>query len=156
MLNGSTQSMEMKTPIRRSMTVESKVSEIEKECRWILSQLEANEFSSEDIFAVHLALEEAFINAVKHGNQMDVSKAIKIDYSVDAEKIEICMTDEGAGFEPAEVPDPREEENLYKTGGRGLFLMRAYMDVIEFNEVGNSVRMVKNRSKKLKVKSASG
>ncbi|MBW8002409.1 MAG: ATP-binding protein [Planctomycetes bacterium] len=147
--------MEMKTPISRSMTVASNVSVIEVECRWILTQLEANDFSAADIFAVHLALEEAFINAVKHGNNMDGSKVIKIDYSVEAEKIEICLTDEGVGFAPDDVPDPRDEENLYKTGGRGLFLMRAYMDVVEFNESGNRVRMVKHRSKKAKTKSAS-
>lgn len=144
--------MVMKIPISRSMTLESRPSVIEEECRWILTQLEANEFSPEDIFAIHLALEEAFINAVKHGNKMNTLKEVKIDYSVDTDKIEISMTDEGGGFKPEAVPDPRSQENLYKTGGRGLLLMRAYMDVVEFNQSGNSVRMVKYRSKKTKIK----
>ena len=146
--------MVMKVPINRSMTLESRPSVIEDECRWILTQLEANEFSPEDIFAVHLALEEAFINAVEHGNKMNPLKEVKVDYLVDTDKIEISMTDEGGGFKPDAVPDPRSQENLYKAGGRGLLLMCAYMDVVEFNESGNHVHMVKHRSKKPKIKSS--
>jgi serine/threonine-protein kinase RsbW len=129
------------------MVVESRPSVIGKICKWILAQLKANNFSQEDIFAVHLALEEAFINAVRHGNKMDPGKQIKIDYSVDLDKIEISMTDQGDGFDPKAVPDPRVGENLYKPEGRGLLLIRAYMDVVEFNERGNRVRMVRYKDK---------
>jgi len=139
--------MASKIPISRSMVVENTPSAIVGVCRWILSELEANNFSQEDIFAVHLALEEAFVNAVKHGNKMDPDKEIKIDYSVDLDKVEISMTDEGDGFEPEAVPDPRCGENLYKTDGRGLLLIRSYMDVVEFNKRGNSVHMVRYKEK---------
>jgi serine/threonine-protein kinase RsbW len=57
------------------------------------------------------------------------------------------VTDEGDGFDPGAVPDPRYGENLYKPEGRGLFLMRSYMDVVKFNERGNSVCMVKHKEK---------
>ena len=139
--------MASKIPISRSMVVENTPSAIVGVCRWILSELEANNFSQEDIFAVHLALEEAFVNAVKHGNKMDPDKEIKIDYSVDLDKVEISMTDEGDGFDPEAVPDPRCGENLYKIDGRGLFLIRSYMDVVEFNKRGNSVHMVRYKEK---------
>ena len=139
--------MASKIPISRSMVVENTLSAIVGVCRWILSELEANNFSQEDIFAVHLALEEAFVNAVKHGNKMDPDKEIKIDYSVDLDKVEISMTDEGDGFDPEAVPDPRCGENLYKTDGRGLLLIRSYMDVVEFNKRGNSVHMVRYKEK---------
>jgi serine/threonine-protein kinase RsbW len=92
-------------------------------------------------------LEEAFINAVRHGNKMDPAKGIKIDYSVALDKVEVAVTDEGSGFDPKAVPDPRYGENLYKPEGRGLFLMRSYMDEIGFNENGNSVSMVKYKEK---------
>jgi serine/threonine-protein kinase RsbW len=92
-------------------------------------------------------MEEAFINAIKHGNKMDAKKEVKIDYSVSSDKVEILMTDLGDGFDPDSVPDPRRGENLYKTEGRGLLLMRSYMDVIEFNERGNRVRMVRYKEK---------
>jgi serine/threonine-protein kinase RsbW len=129
------------------MVVESKPAAISSVREQIVSKLEANSFSEEDIFAVHLALEEAFINAVKHGNKMDAAKEVKIDYSVGPEKVEVSLTDEGDGFDPDSVPDPRFGENLYKPEGRGLFLMRSYMDVVKFNERGNSVCMTKYKEK---------
>ena len=134
-------------PISRSVVTQSIPSSIGPVCEQILSELEANDFSKEDIFAVHLALHEAFLNALRHGNKMDASKEIKIDYSVGSDKTEVIVTDEGNGFEPDNVPDPRLGENLYKTEGRGLLLMHSYMDMVKFNECGNCVRMVRYKEK---------
>lgn len=139
--------MASETPISHKMVVESISSALTSVREGILSVLKANSFSEEDIFAVHLALEEAFINAVRHGHKMDPAKGIEIDYSVTPDKIEVTVTDEGDGFDPAVVPDPRYGENLYKPEGRGLFLMCSYMDAVEFNEHGNSVCMVKYKEK---------
>lgn len=139
--------MVSEAPIRRSIVVESVPSAIVGVCRQILSELEANNFDDEDVFAVHLALQEAFLNALKHGNKMEADKEIKIDYSIGVDKIEISMTDEGNGFEPESVPDPRHGENLYRTEGRGLFLIRSYMDVVRFNERGNCVHMVRYKER---------
>jgi len=140
--------MVSESPITGSIVVESVASAVEGACSRILSEVESRNFGPEDVFAVHLALEEAFLNALKHGNKMDTSKGIKIDYSVGADRVEISLTDEGDGFDAASVPDPRCGENLYKTAGRGVFLMRSYMDVVEFNERGNGVRMVKYKDRK--------
>jgi len=109
--------------------------------------MEAENFSQEDVFAVHLALEEAFLNAVEHGNKMDARKKILVKYSVDAQKVEISMADQGNGFDPESVPDPRSGENLYKAEGRGLLLMRSYMDLVEFDKVGSCVNMVRYKEK---------
>jgi serine/threonine-protein kinase RsbW len=138
--------MAAEVPVRRSVVVESKPSALEQSCREILSALEAGGFSQDDIFAVHLALEEAFLNAVKHGNRMDPTKKVQIDYAVDQEKVEIRMTDEGPGFDPGHVPDPRVGKNLYRPEGRGLLLIRSYMHTVEYNERGNSLRMVRCRN----------
>lgn len=129
------------------MVVGSEPSAINEVCKQILLEAEAKNFDQEDTFAVHLALQEAFINAIKHGNKMDHKKEVKIDFSIDSHKIEICLTDEGEGFNPDFVPDPRHGENIYKTEGRGLLLMHSYMDVIEFNDRGNSVRMIRYKEK---------
>jgi len=129
------------------MAVESTPFAIAEVCEWILPKLEANNFSQADIFAVHLALEEAFINAIKHGNKMNPDKEVKIAYSVSSDKVEISLTDQGKGFDPEAVPDPRLGENLYKSEGRGLLLMQSYMDVVEFNERGNRVHMVRYKEK---------
>jgi len=139
--------MASKAPNNQSVVVESTQSSVVGVSRRILSELEANNFSQEDIFAVHLALEEAFLNAMKHGNKMDPKKEIKVDYLVTPDRVEISMMDEGEGFELKAIPDPRRGENLYKTEGRGLLLMRSYMDVIEYNESGNCVRMVRYKEK---------
>jgi len=139
--------MVSKATINRSIVVKSKPSAIEKVCEQILSKLKANGFDKDDIFAVHLALEEAFLNAIKHGNKMDPTKEVKIDYSVGLDKIEISMTDEGEGFEPEAVADPRYGEGLYKPGGRGLLLINSYMDVVKFTERGNGLYMVRYKEK---------
>lgn len=139
--------MASKTPIGRSIVIESTPSTIVGVCERILSELKANHFSQEDIFAVHLALQESFLNALKHGNKMDAGKEIKIDYLLGSDRIEISMMDEGNGFDPDSVPDPRLGKNLYKTEGRGLLLMRLYMDVVKFNELGNCVHMVRYKEK---------
>lgn len=139
--------MASKTPTNHSIVVESRSSAVTRQWAWILPKLKAHNFSEDDIFAIHLALEEAFINAVNHGNRMDPEKEIKIEYSVGEGKVEISMTDEGRGFDPDAVPDPRYGENLYKAGGRGLLLICSYMDIVEFNKLGNRVRMVKYKER---------
>lgn len=139
--------MVSRTPINVSIVVKSRASAVVEVCEQVLSKLEPYGFDKDDIFAVHLALEEAFLNAVKHGNKMDSSKDVKIEYSVDFDKVEISLTDEGDGFEPASVADPRYGEDLYKPGGRGLLLMNSYMDVVKFNERGNSLYMVRYKEK---------
>lgn len=139
--------MASEEPITYSVVVESLPSVIAEVCSRVLSELEANNFSKDDIFAVHLALGEAFINAVKHGNQMEPDKKVKINYLMDSDKVEVTVSDEGDGFDPEIVPDPRCGENLYKPEGRGLLLIRSYMDVVKFNEQGNTIRMVRYRER---------
>lgn len=135
-------------PISRSVVVASTPSAMGDVFNQIQPAMQANGFSEEDIFAVHLSLEEAFTNAVKHGNKMEPSKAIKVDYSIGPDKVEICMTDEGEGFDPEVIPDPRYGDNLYKPAGRGMLLIRSFMDVLEYSKKGNSLRMIRYREKR--------
>jgi serine/threonine-protein kinase RsbW len=146
--------MALNMSITRSVVVSSTHTAIAEVYQQILPGLKANNFSEEDIFAIHLAVEEAFINAIKHGNKNEPSKAVKIDYAIEADKIEICMTDEGSGFDPEVIPDPRYGDNLYKPAGRGMLLMKSFMDVVEYNSQGNSVRMIRYREKRHPSKSA--
>ncbi|MGA2265036.1 MAG: ATP-binding protein [Phycisphaerae bacterium] len=94
-------------------------------------------------FAIRLALEEALSNAIRHGNQMNPAKAVEVEYDIDPRRAIITVTDQGEGFNPAVVPDPTIDENLEKPSGRGIMLMRAYMDEVCFNNRGNQVRLVK-------------
>ncbi len=117
-------------------------------CEQILTELKSNGFTKDDIFGSHLALEEAFVNAQRHGNKGDHSKNITIKYKVTQEKLDIYITDEGPGFNPSQVPDPRCDSNIYKPGGRGVLLMRAYMDLVEYNDSGNTVHMIRHKNRK--------
>ena len=109
--------MAAESPVRCSLVVESEPSALGRPCRQILSALQAKGFSQDDMFAVHLALEEAFLNAVKHGNKMDSTKKVTVEYAVDQEKVEICITDEGEGFDPGVIPDPRVGREFISSRG---------------------------------------
>jgi serine/threonine-protein kinase RsbW len=111
----------------------------------IEERLRRNCFSDHEVFSVRLALEEAMVNAIKHGNQYDRDKKVTIAYGFGAEQFLIQITDEGEGFDPRDVPDPTLVEYVDRPCGRGLMLMRYYMCDVQYNERGNSVRMVKNR-----------
>jgi serine/threonine-protein kinase RsbW len=134
-------------PARCSLIVKSNPSLFEGVYQQVLEKLQENHYPEDDIFAVHLAFEEGFINAIKHGNKMDPSKTVKVEYSVTPEKVELFITDEGDGFDPGQIPDPRLGDNLYRPDGRGLLLIHAYMDVIEYKDSGRCLYMARLRKR---------
>src|SRR5690242_13032021 len=93
----------------------------------VVAAMEPFGYPKKDLFAVRLALEEALVNAVKHGNRGDPAKEARLRYHVGPAFVLLQVEDEGAGFDPARVPDPLEPQNLERQGGRGLFLIRRYM-----------------------------
>jgi serine/threonine-protein kinase RsbW len=103
-------------------------------------------YPEDDVFAVCLGLNEALLNAVLHGNGGDPAKQVRVAYHVGTGQVEVEVEDEGPGFEPANVPDPRTPENLERLGGRGLLLMRAYLTSVRYNPQGNGVILSKCRS----------
>ena len=109
----------------------------------IENALKKHQYGERDIFSIKLALEEALVNAIKHGNQYDPAKRVHIAYRLLPNLFEVHITDEGAGFDPADVPDPTAFENLKLPSGRGLMLMRHYMSEVTFNDRGNAVTMCK-------------
>lgn len=108
----------------------------------ILGEAEVCGYSENAMFAIKLALEEAMTNAFRHGNRRDPDKHITIRYQVSSERIVIEVIDEGQGFEPDEVPDPTQPEYIDRPHGRGIMLMRAYLDSVEYSKAGNAVRLV--------------
>ena len=107
----------------------------------IEQHLRSNHFEDREIFSIKLALEEALVNAIKHGNQMDRSKKVRITFRVASDRFECRISDEGPGFDPHDIPDPTEIENLERPCGRGLMLMRHYMHEVVYNDHGNTVSM---------------
>lgn len=126
----------------------SDASKVSGVCDKIISMAKENSFSDDDIFGIHLSLEEALVNAVKHGNKSDVNKKVRVEYLVDRESLSVSISDEGCGFKPDNVPDPRCGDNVFKLGGRGVLLIKEYMDCVEFNESGNTITMVKFKGAK--------
>ncbi|MCC6416839.1 MAG: ATP-binding protein [Gemmataceae bacterium] len=108
--------------------------------------LQSHRFDDRDIFSIKLALEEALVNAIKHGNQFDRGKKVRITYRVNTERFDIQIIDEGPGFDLEDVPDPMSAENLERPCGRGLLLMRHYMTDVVFHPPGNRVTMCKVRN----------
>lgn len=100
-------------------------------------------FSEQDLFALQLSIEEALVNACKHGNKMDPCKQVKVQYRITTLRADIVIEDEGGGFNPTDVPDPTADENLDVCHGRGILLMRAYMNNVVFNPAGNKVTLTK-------------
>jgi serine/threonine-protein kinase RsbW len=111
----------------------------------ILDAVERAGFDPDSVFAVKLALEEAMINAIKHGNKLDPAKKVHIDATINDREAKITIEDEGPGFNRATVPDPTAEENLTKCSGRGLLLMETYMTSVEYSNKGRKVHMLKRR-----------
>ena len=89
-----------------------------------------------------VGLTEALSNAMLYGNGHDPSKRVRVEVTLGQGEITARVTDQGNGFDPHAVPDPTTPENLLKTGGRGLFLMRQLLDEVMFNDEGNQVTLV--------------
>lgn len=121
------------------------VAEMNPIIQAILQKMAAADFSEKDQFAVRLALEEAIVNGIKHGNGNDPSKKVEIAFQVTPRECNIRVEDEGPGFNPDLVPDPLAPENLERPGGRGVFLIRHYMTSVQFNSRGNGVILSKAR-----------
>ena len=103
---------------------------------------------------VNVAVRESVINAITHGNRFDLRKRVHVEFTslegVEQPGIAIRVRDEGCGFDPSCLADPLAKENLLKTSGRGILLMRSFMDEMTFQrapEGGMEVRMVKRRDK---------
>jgi serine/threonine-protein kinase RsbW len=113
----------------------------------VAAEMAAAGYPKKDAFAARLALEEALVNAVKHGNQGDPSKQVQVRYDLSEERLLVDVEDEGCGFDPAEVPDPLAPENLERSCGRGLHLIRSYMTWVRHNERGNRVTLCRHRTR---------
>lgn len=96
-----------------------------------------------------IALDEAFVNAVKHGNKNDPDKLVRITADLSPNEARFTIEDEGDGFNVNEIPDPLDPTNLFKASGRGVLLIYNIMDEVEYNERGNRLTMVKRPERRL-------
>jgi serine/threonine-protein kinase RsbW len=138
-MNGPwTWSSQFSIPSRTSATTDA----IEQ----LLARLQADAWADRDVFGVHLAVEEALVNAIVHGNGEGSAKQVSIEYRAAPDRVQIVIADEGPGFDPAAVPDCTDAEHLEMPNGRGLMLMKSFMSRVEYNAQGNRVLLEKCRS----------
>ena len=109
----------------------------------LLDKLGEHGWASADIFSIHLAAEEAIVNAIVHGNKLSADKKVHVECFVSPTVARIEITDEGDGFEPNEVPDCTQDDRLEVPNGRGVMLIHNFMTRVEYNEKGNHVLMEK-------------
>jgi serine/threonine-protein kinase RsbW len=124
-----------------------RAEEMERLLGEVTAALEGHGYSARDVMGVRLALEEAIVNGLRHGNRGDPTKCVRIRYYVGAHLTIAKVEDEGPGFDPELVPDPTLPENLDHATGRGLLLMRHYMTWTHFSGRGNRVTLGKLRSR---------
>jgi serine/threonine-protein kinase RsbW len=138
------------TENRGSMTLESElasVDPVEVKAEQLAREAGFDEDASSQIAMV---VREAVINAILHGNKRDPSKQVRFRFELSEDALRIRIADEGPGLDPDTVPDPLAPENILRSSGRGIFLMRAIMDEVHFHQLnpGTEIEMIKYRAKK--------
>ena len=110
----------------------------------VMSLIAATRGSDGSEIGIEVALREALINAIVHGNKLDATKQVEVVCRCRADgEVELLVRDEGLGFAICDVPDPTTPENKHREHGRGIYMMRAFMDEVTFRESGQRVYMRK-------------
>jgi serine/threonine-protein kinase RsbW len=132
---------------RESMTLDSVIESVHTvEETAEAYALEAG-FDEDTASNISMVAREAAVNAVLHGNKHDPAKHVTATFELSDAELKISVADEGPGLDPDQIPDPLAEENLLKSSGRGVFLMRAYMDEVHFRQLtpGTEITLIKRR-----------
>ena len=130
------------------LSLPSRIDTVATAAAAVAEFLNRSGISEEAAFGIDMAVREAVTNAVLHGNRQDESKTVDVTLKSSPDAVEISVHDQGAGFNPEEVPDPTAAENILKSSGRGIFFMRTFMDEVDWSirpGGGTTVRMVKRR-----------
>jgi serine/threonine-protein kinase RsbW len=138
--------MTLKAPRTFALTIPSRLEELDAVHQLLEEASKAFKLSEETAYWIELAVSESMINAIRHGNQSDPSKAASLSISSDGSAIEVIVEDEGAGFKLEDLADPTDASNLLKPSGRGILIIRSFMDevVLSTREGGGSrLRMTK-------------
>lgn len=128
--------------MRWNRVINSRREEIAEAANDILATAREAGLDEAACFAIRLAAEEALSNACKHGNEEVPDRKIAIHVQVDGRQVTVTVEDEGRGFDPEAIPDPRADENLRIPSGRGLMLIRSFMHEVKIPHPGNRIEMV--------------
>jgi serine/threonine-protein kinase RsbW len=132
---------------RVSYTLDSSLESVNK-IEQTAEQCAANAgFDEDSVGNIAMAIREAAVNAVLHGNSYDVNKTVKASFETTTDALTIRISDQGAGLDPDTIPDPLAPENILRGSGRGIFLIRAFMDEVKFRQLhpGTELTLIKHR-----------
>ena len=136
--SGATESVER--------SLDSKLESVDEAEELALHMAEKVGFQEDDLHKIAMSVRESMVNAVVHGNRYNARKKVHVAVSNSPGRFAIRITDQGAGFELEQLPDPLQEENLLRHSGRGIFLMKAFMDEVQVRRAepeGTEVTLVK-------------
>jgi serine/threonine-protein kinase RsbW len=135
----------MTAPQRVSYRMESTLDSVNKAEEMADKTAARTGFDEDTRGGISMAVREAMINAVLHGNAYDPNKYVNLTFEQNGPELTVIIVDQGKGFVPDEVPDPLAPENLLKQSGRGIFLMRAFMDEVRFRKLdpGTEITLIK-------------
>ncbi len=135
---------------RISMTLNSELPSVERVEQAAEDFAQRAGFDEDTVSHIAMVSREAAVNAIVHGNKYDMKKHVLASFLLTDDALTIEIADEGGGLDPDQCPDPREPENLLRTSGRGIFLMRALMDEVHFRQSspGTQITLVKRRAQK--------
>ncbi len=140
----------MAKPTEVAVTLESKIESVDLAEEIASRVAAAAGFDEEDRHKISMAVRESVINAIQHGNRLDREKKVQLSFVAEPQQVSVTVVDQGNGFDVNAIPDPRLENNLLKTAGRGIFLIRTFMDEFRVKcqaGSGTRVTMVKRASK---------
>lgn len=126
----------------KTLTLSSDFDEIQRVESFVEELQDWISFDDDTYGNVMLALSEAVTNAIVHGNKQDSDKKVHIMASQNNQKLTISIKDEGEGFDPSSLPDPLQDENLLKEGGRGVYLIEQFADEVTYSEGGTKITVI--------------
>lgn len=132
------------------MLLDSTLDSVEVAETEVLKAAQDIGFGEDELHQLGMAVRESMVNAVVHGNRYNARKKVHLSVTQDADRLTVVIADEGDGFDLKEIPDPLAEENLLRQSGRGLLLIRAFVDEFQVRRgepTGTEVRMVKYLAK---------
>ncbi|ADU65660.1 ATP-binding region ATPase domain protein [Desulfurispirillum indicum S5] len=124
-----------------TMVFASDLDEVATYAKHIVERIPDGYFTPKKLYRVRLAVDEAMTNAIMHGNKSDTTKSVQVNLHCNSHGINISITDEGDGFDQRAVPQPTADENLLRTGGRGIYIVAHYADSLTYNDKGNQVTL---------------
>jgi serine/threonine-protein kinase RsbW len=134
------------TELRVSYTLDSTLETVDSAEQAATRIAVESGFGEDEVMQISMAVREAAVNAVLHGNAYDPDKKVKLDFERTGSDLVITIRDQGKGLDLARIPDPLAPENLLKTSGRGIFLIRSFMDEVQIHpsQTGTEIKLVKH------------